>query len=158
MASMSTPSARPDTPLDGRAGDGGTGDDAGPAGLEPAAFARQALDALDASEGRRRRRKRDTTPDAVGLGIKRDLLERLEAEGPAAGELELWLLRRAVAAPASGPVRALCAEILTEYRYASVDPRFRGWLAEGAPSADADPSDDQLGPTRVRIHGQESRP
>jgi hypothetical protein len=33
------------------------------------------LNALEASEGRRQRRKRDTTPDAIGLGIKRRLLE-----------------------------------------------------------------------------------
>src|SRR5438132_12968000 len=42
----------------------------------PAVVCRELLAALDASEGRRRRRKRDTTPDAIGLTIKRDLLER----------------------------------------------------------------------------------
>src|SRR5690606_22702639 len=41
----------------------------------PADFCRGLLAALDASEGRRRRRKRDTTPDAIGLAIKRELLE-----------------------------------------------------------------------------------
>jgi hypothetical protein len=132
--------------------------DAQPPILDPSDFARQALGALDASEGRRRRRKRDTTPDAIGLGIKRDLLERLSAEGPPAEGLEPWLLHQVVGAPASGPVRALCAEILLEYRIACADPTFRGWLAEGAPSADADVTPDEVGPTRARIPGQESPP
>ncbi len=126
--------------------------------LRPSDFARQALDALDAAEGRRRRRKRDTTPDAIGLGIKRDLLARLSAEDPPVEGLEPWLLRQIVGAPASGPVRALCTEILAEYRYAWADPIFRGWLAEGAPSADADLAPDEVGPTRVRIPHQESPP
>jgi hypothetical protein len=42
--------------------------------LRPAEFCRQLLATLDVSEGRRKRRKRDTTPDAIGLAIKRDLL------------------------------------------------------------------------------------
>jgi hypothetical protein len=33
------------------------------------------LAALDASESRRGRRKRDTTPDAIGIALKRHLLE-----------------------------------------------------------------------------------
>jgi hypothetical protein len=97
------------------------------------------LAALDASEGRRRRRKRDTTPDAIGLEIKRDLLQRAAAENPAAADFEAWLLTQALAAPASGPVRALCGEILDEYRFAQHDPHFAQWLTRGAPSADAEP-------------------
>jgi hypothetical protein len=46
-----------------------------------------------------------------------------------------------VRAPASGPVRALCSEIFGEYRHACSDSTFRGWLAEGAPSADALPEE-----------------
>ena len=50
--------------------------------LRPAVLCRGLLDALEASEGRRKRRKRDTTPDAIGLGTKRDLLERAVRDAP----------------------------------------------------------------------------
>ncbi|HZU05075.1 MAG TPA: type III secretion fhipep protein [Chloroflexota bacterium] len=106
--------------------------------LPPGEFCRLLLKALEASEGRRRRRKRDQTPDAIGLGLKRELLQRAIAANPAPAEFEGWLLAQALAAPASGPVRALCAEIFDEYRLAAVDPAFRGWLEQGAPSADAE--------------------
>jgi hypothetical protein len=106
--------------------------------LRPGTFSRLLLRALDASEGRRKRRKRDTTPDAIGLGIKRDLLDAAMAEDPAPEDFEGWLLGKALAASASGPVLALCTQILAEYRAAASDPSFGRWLAEGAPSADAD--------------------
>src|SRR5256885_10377305 len=48
----------------------------------PAQICRELLNALEASEGRRKRRKRDTTPDAIGLEVKRDLLERAVAADP----------------------------------------------------------------------------
>ena len=105
--------------------------------LRPAEFARRLEATLAASEGRRKRRKRDTTPDAIGLGIKHDLLERTIADDPEPDDFEGWLLERALSAPASGPVRALCSEIFDEYRFAAADPDFGRWLADGAPSADA---------------------
>jgi hypothetical protein len=113
--------------------------------LSPGEFGRRLLSAMDASEGRRKRRKRDTTPDAIGLEIKRDLLRRAAAEGPPAEAFEAWLLTQVLTAPASGPVRALCAEILDEYRFARQDRAFGHWLAAGAPSADASdqPADGQ---------------
>ncbi len=104
----------------------------------PGEICRRLLAAMQASEGRRKRRKRDTTPDAIGLGIKRDLLEGTIAEDPEPDDFEGWLLERALSAPASGPVRGLCVEIFDEYRFAAADPAFERWLAEGAPSADAD--------------------
>jgi hypothetical protein len=107
--------------------------------LRPGLFAKRLLDALAASEGRRRRRKRDTTPDAIGLGIKRDLLEQAIADDPEPEDFEGWLLEQAIAAPASGPVRAISGEIFAEFRMAQIDPDFDSWLAKGAPSADADP-------------------
>ena len=55
---------------------------------EPAAVCVELLAALEASEGRRKRRKRDTTPDAIGLAIKRELLEAAVREAPAAAEFE----------------------------------------------------------------------
>jgi hypothetical protein len=106
--------------------------------LRPSAFSRLLLRSLDASEGRRKRRKRDTTPDAIGLGIKRDLLEASMTEDPSPEDFEGWLLGKALAAPASGPILALCSQIMAEYQAATLDPSFGRWLAEGAPSADAD--------------------
>src|SRR5215212_8453778 len=96
-------------------------------GLRPGVFARRLLDALAASEGRRRRRKRDTTPDAIGLGIKRDLLERAIADDPEPDDFESWLLEQAIVSPASGPVRALSSEIFAEFRMALIDPEYQAW-------------------------------
>jgi hypothetical protein len=107
--------------------------------LRPGAFCRLMLRTIEASEGRRRRRKRNTTPDAIGLEIKRDLLQRAADDDPAPEAFEAWLLQQAITASASGPVRALCGEILVEYQVAQQDPDFGRWLAEGAYSADANP-------------------
>ncbi len=119
-------------------------------GLQPGQFCRLLLQTLEAAEGRRRRRKRDQTPDAIGLALKRDLLERAVADDPPPEAFEAWLLGAAIAAPASGPVRAMCAEIFHEYRFAAADPHFHGWLEAGAPSADADPASVGAGPTDSR--------
>ena len=104
--------------------------------LTPGEFSRRALLALDASEGRSKRRKRDQTPDRLGMDLKRELLQRAADENPSADEFEGWLLQQVLTAPASGPVRAMCADILNEYRLSCFDPSFEAWLAEGAPSAD----------------------
>ena len=106
--------------------------------LRPGAFCRFLLQALEASEGQTRRRKRDQTPDRIGLGIRRALLERADADDPDPEGFERWLMARVLASPAGGPVRAMCAQILDEYRLARSRPEFGGWLAAGAPSADAD--------------------
>lgn len=106
--------------------------------LRPGTFARLSLAAHAAAEGRRRRRKRNQTPDAIGLAIRRELLERIAAEEPAPAAFEAWLLRYTLDQPASGPVRALAVQVLEEYRFAQHDPAFGRWLAAGAPSADAD--------------------
>lgn len=104
--------------------------------LRPAAFCRQSLAALDVSDSRRRRRKRNTTPDALGMSIKRDLLESAAREDPE--DFEAWLLGRCLAAGASaGPVRAMALSVLEEWRMAQSSPDFREWLQEGAPSDDA---------------------
>ena len=109
------------------------------AALRPAEFSRLLLSTLSASDGRRKRRKRNTTPDAIGLELKRGLLERAAAADPAPDEFEAWLLQETLASPASGPVRAMCAEIWDEYAVARLDPDFSRWLTQGAPSDDADP-------------------
>ena len=64
--------------------------------LRPSEFARKLLRALEASEGRRKRRKRDQTPDQIGLGVRRELLERATVEDPEPDEFEAWLLQRAL--------------------------------------------------------------
>jgi len=104
------------------------------------------LAALDASEGRRKRRKRDTTPDAIGLEVKRELLERAIAADPGPEAFEAWLLEqcRAVGG-AEGGVRAMALSIFEEWRLAHDATSFREWLARGAPSddrAEASPSRD----------------
>src|SRR5437764_1099300 len=50
--------------------------------LRPAAVCRHLLATLDASEGRRKRRKRNTTPDAIGLTMRRHLLEGTIQDDP----------------------------------------------------------------------------
>jgi len=106
--------------------------------MRPADFCRQLLAALDASEGRRKRRKRDTTPDAIGMALKRDLLEGTVREDPQPEVFERWLLERCFAAgSANGPLRAMAQDVLAEWRLAEVAPSFREWLDQGAPSDDA---------------------
>jgi len=104
----------------------------------PGEVCRELLAALDASEGKRRRRKRDTTPDAIGLAIKRDLLERAIVADPEPDEFEVWLHEQSLAAGgAEGGVRAMALSIFEEWRLAHEADAFRSWLARGAPSDDA---------------------
>lgn len=106
----------------------------------PAAVCGELIAALEAAEGRRRRRKRDTTPDAIGLGIKHDLLEGAVAADPEPEHFEAWLLERCLdpAGGASvGAVRAMALEILAEWRLACGAGDFAAWLGRGAPSEDA---------------------
>jgi hypothetical protein len=113
---------------------------AGVTPLRPAEFCRGLLAALEASEGRRRRRQRDTTPDALGLAIKRELLERAVQDDPGPEAFEAWLLERCAAAdPAVSPgaVRAMALDVFRDWRLAAVSPEFVSWLAAGARSDDA---------------------
>jgi hypothetical protein len=105
----------------------------------PAEVCQGLLRALEASEGRRRRRRRDTTPDALGLAIKRELLERAVADDPEPEAFEAWLVERCLAAPATvstGAVRAMALDIFADWRLAAAQTDFTGWLARGAPSDD----------------------
>ena len=93
--------------------------------------------ALDASEGRRRRRQRDTTPDAIGLAVKRSLLQAAVDEDPDPDGFEGWLLARCDRDPASGgAMHAMAREVLGDWRLALSSPAFRAWLAGGAASDD----------------------
>jgi hypothetical protein len=108
------------------------------------------LAALDASEGRRRRRKRDTSPDSIGLAIKRALLAAAVQADPDPASFEGWLLERCLSADdssrrhggrelstPSGPVGAMALDIVAEWRLAQTSPAFWSWLDRGAPSDDA---------------------
>ena len=109
----------------------------------PGEVCRQLLAAMEASEGRRKRRKRDTTPDEIGLGIKRDLLARAVADDPAPDEFEGWLLEQCLAAgPLAGATRAMALDVRDEWRMAIASGGFRAWLEAGAPSDDAKPGTD----------------
>jgi hypothetical protein len=101
---------------------------------------RELLAALGASDGRRKRRQRDTTPDALGMAIKRGLLESAVRADPDPGRFEQWLLEQCLAAPPTegvGAYRAMALEIAAEWRLAAASPDFRSWLERGAPSDDA---------------------
>jgi hypothetical protein len=90
------------------------------------------------SDGRRRRRKRNTTPDSIGMSIKRELLEGAVEGDPDPEDFEGWLLARCEGSPAgSGAARAMAMSVLEEWRLAQASAAFRSWLANGAPSEDA---------------------
>ena len=119
----------------------------------PGDVCRELLSALEASEGRRKRRKRDTTPDSIGLALKRDLLERAVAADPEPEAFEAWLLEQCRAAgEADGGVRAMALSIFEEWRFAQQAESFRDWLARGAPSEDAG-REDAASDAEVRPRG-----
>lgn len=111
--------------------------------VRPADVCQALLAALEASEGRRRRRKRDTTPDAIGLAIKRRLLEQAIQEDPEPEIFEAWLLQRAVSIEdkpqSSGAVAAMARSVFEEWHLVHSLENFRDWLDRGAPSDDAFP-------------------
>jgi hypothetical protein len=106
--------------------------------MRPAEVCRYLLLALNPTEGRRQQRKRDTTPDAIGIAVKRELLERAMSDNPAPEHFAEWMLQQCQAAgAASGPWHAMAQEILNEWRLAETSTAFRTWLQHGAPSDDA---------------------
>jgi hypothetical protein len=105
--------------------------------LRPATVCAALLAALDASEGRSRSRKRDQAPDAIGLGIRRDLLERATHDDPPPEQFEQWLLDQADAHPVPGAALAIARAVLDDWHLAHRVDAFAAWLAQGAPSADA---------------------
>jgi hypothetical protein len=116
--------------------------------LRPADVCKALLAALEASEGRRRRRKRDQTPDAIGLSIKRELLERAVQDDPPPDAFEEWLLNYSLTANApesAGAIVAMARSVFEEWRLAHSMNEFKEWLGHGAPSDDAN-TDSITGP------------
>ena len=104
--------------------------------IRPAAVCELLLNSIAVAEGRRRRRPRNTTPDNIGLNLKLQVLEECIAADPAPGAFEAWLLSRSVgSADASGPLRAVCADILFEWQTVQSLPDYRDWLL-AEPEAD----------------------
>jgi hypothetical protein len=94
--------------------------------MRPRDLCGELLQALQASEAHRRRRLRDTTPDALGLAIKRALLERALAEDPDPEAFEGWLVAQCQLAERTvsiGAARAMALEVLAEWRLAAAAQR-----------------------------------
>ncbi len=112
----------------------------------PALVCQQLLQATDATEGRRKRRKRNTTPDALGMEVKRVLLEAAIAADPDPDDFEAWLFAWVQGAGAlSGATRAMALTVWDEWQFALGSSGFRDWLAAGAPSDDAPGGDGVTG-------------
>ena len=87
----------------------------------------------------RRMRKRDQTPDAIGLAVKRQLLECVVDDDPEPDAFEEWLLRYGQSHEGglfAGAVSAMARTVLDEWRLAHAMDAFGVWLARGAPSDD----------------------
>jgi hypothetical protein len=111
--------------------------------LRPGEVCKSLLLALEASEGRRKRRKRDQTPDAIGLTVKRALLERAVRDDPDGERFEAWLLEYAQDndhPESAGAVAAIARVVYEEWQMAHSLTDFKAWLERGAPSDDAEPS------------------
>jgi hypothetical protein len=112
-----------------------------PAAIRPAEVCRALLAAVDASDGRRRKRKRDQTADAIGLAMKRRLLERAVVDDPPPDAFERWLLDvlpTCADGGQTGAALAMARAVFEEWQLARSLGEFRVWLEQGAPSEDAD--------------------
>ena len=120
--------------------------------IRPSEVCRALLSALEAAEGRRRSRKRDQTPDAIGIGIKRELLASAVEADPEPEAFEDWLLRypERGAPEFSGAAAAMARAVFDEWRLAHSLGEFKTWLDQGAPSEDATAGKDRDGRDNVR--------
>ena len=121
--------------------------------MRPAQVCQALLAALQAPEGQRKRRKRDQTPDAIGLAVKRELLERAVDDDPEPEAFEAWLLNCAqnqVAADLAGPASAMARAVFYAWRLAHSSKDFRMWLNRGAPSDDVGEGDQKSPHSNVR--------
>ena len=121
--------------------------------IRPAQVCKALLAALEAPEGQRRRRKRDQTPDAIGLAVKRALLERAVEDDPEPEKFEEWLLnypQTYVAAELAGPASAMARAVFDEWRLAHSLGEFKDWLDRGAPSEDVGDGNEKSSHSNVR--------
>lgn len=120
--------------------------------IRPREVCHALLAALEATEGRRRSRKRDQTPDAIGIGVKRELLARAVEADPDPENFEDWLLRypETCVPELSGPATAMARAVFDEWRLAHSLGEFKAWLDRGAPSEDATAALDRTGRDNVR--------
>jgi hypothetical protein len=103
-----------------------------PQNVRPAAVCELLLTSIEVAEGRRKRRARNTTPDNIGLNLKLELLQQCIEDDPDPDQFEAWLLQAALKpGQASGPIRAVCSDILFEWQTALTDPDYRDWLLAG---------------------------
>lgn len=121
--------------------------------IRPAQVCKALLAALEGAEGQRRKRMRDQTPDAIGLAVKRGLLERAVEDDPEPEAFEAWLLNYSqtrVTAELAGPASAMARAVFDEWRLAHSLKEFKVWLDQGAPSADASDGDRENSHKNVR--------
>ena len=121
--------------------------------IRPAQVCQALLAALEGAEGQRKRRKRDQTPDAIGLAVKRRLLERAVEDDPEPEAFEEWLLNYSqicVAPELAGPASAMARAVFDEWRLAHSLKEFKVWLDQGAPSADAGDGNEKRSNSNVR--------
>ena len=121
--------------------------------LRPAQICQALLAALAAADGQRKRRKRDQTPDAIGLAVKRELLERAVKADPEPEAFEAWLLnysQTSVAVELAGPASAMARAVFDEWRLAHSLKEFNLWLNQGAPSADVSDGNQDIAHANVR--------
>jgi hypothetical protein len=72
-----------------------------------------------------RERARDQQADRAGLGLKRQILDRLAALDPEPADLEAALARIVEeTGPPTGPARAIAVAVLEEWRAALVTPEL----------------------------------
>jgi len=111
------------------------------------------LAALEGAEGQRRKRKRDQTPDAIGLAVKRALLERVVEDDPEPEAFEKWLLNyplNCVAPNLAGSASAMARAVFDEWCLAHSLEEFKLWLDQGAPSADVGDGNERRSHSNVR--------
>jgi hypothetical protein len=121
--------------------------------IRPAQVCQALLAALEGAEGQRKRRKRDQTPDAIGLAVKRRLLERAVEDDPEPETFEEWLLNYSqicVAAELAGPASAMARAVFDEWRLAHSLKEFKAWLDQGAPSADVGDGNQNTSHSNIR--------
>ncbi len=80
-----------------------------------------------------RDRARDQQADVAGMGLKREVLERLAALDPEPEVLDAGLLEiiKAIGEP-TGPTRGVCLDVRADWEAAMVAPEFAPWLLNQA--------------------------